>query len=137
MRIVHLKVTCQEPNVYFSKVKCTNYFWGFLILEQLVSTTIEISDTIDIGNTKIQNVFNIINKGLTLFTEGIFIYFQWYYILFFISKKKLKLESENKELTTKAKGLFWWLYFVLGINTLNYLIFSVLEMVVRIYVEDE
>jgi hypothetical protein len=59
--------------------------------------------------------------AMSFVTDAIIIYYQWYYILFFISKKKLKLKSEKKQLDRKVNCLFCWLYFVLAINTLNYL----------------
>ncbi len=61
--------------------------------------------------------------------EGLLIFFQWYYIIFFIKKKKLRVNFEKRELSIKTKVLFFWLYFVLIMNTLSYFIYNITEIV--------
>jgi hypothetical protein len=62
-------------------------------------------------------------------TEGTLIILQWYYINYFINQKKIRLQYENKSIKTKTKVLFYWLYSVLGMNTISYVSYNVCETV--------
>lgn len=64
---------------------------------------------------------------LTVVTEGTLIFLQWYYINYFITQKKIRLQFENKSIKTKTKILFYWLYLVLGMNTFSYVVYNVSE----------
>lgn len=64
---------------------------------------------------------------LTVVTEGTLIFLQWYYINYFITQKKIRLQFENKSIKTKTKILFYWLYLVLGMNTFSYVAYNVSE----------
>jgi hypothetical protein len=64
--------------------------------------------------------------------EGILIFLQWYYINYFITQKKIRLQYENKSIKTKTKVLFYWLYLVLLMNTFSVIVYNVCETVLSI-----
>jgi hypothetical protein len=129
MRIVHLKLTCPNPDAYFSQLKYTKYFWIYLIVEQIFSTSVQIFGFMMLADSRTMLALKITNRVLSFLTEGILIYLQWYYIKFFIDKKKIRMDFELKPIQTKTKILFFWLYFVLTMNTINYIAYNATETV--------
>ncbi len=135
MRMVHLKVTCQDPIVYHRKVKCTNFLWLFLIAEKISGIVLELTiiwlENLA-KNYETSTVLEYISRIINFVNEGLLIFFQWYYIIFFIKKKKLRVNFEKRELSIKTKVLFFWLYFVLAMNTLSYFIYNITEIVLHL-----
>ena len=93
--MVYLKVISQTPEQRVSKIRCTNILWILLILEQFVSITLQINGVFDEKN-KNRKVLIIMNRVLTILTEGFLITSQWFYALFFLKKKREKNALERR-----------------------------------------
>ena len=132
MRIVHIKIVSDSPLQLYSKIKCTNIVWFILILEQIMSITLEILEAAKPPTSV--NSLVLMNRGLTILTEGFLILCQWRYILFFLRKKieKDELADSKDRMTTTTKVLFGWIIIVLLMNSLNFIGYNIVEAMIEV-----
>ena len=80
------------------------------------------------------NSLVLMNRGLTILTEGFLILCQWRYILFFLRKKieKDELADSKDRMTKTTKVLFGWIIIVLLMNSLNFIGYNIVEAMIEV-----
>lgn len=99
-----------------------------------MSITLEILEAAQIIGTTKGEPLVLMNRSLTILTEGFLISCQWRYILFFLRKKIEKDEQSDNRMSKTVKVLFVWIFLVLIMNSLNFIGYNVVEAIIELQV---
>lgn len=126
----------------YSKDRKTN-FWIFVSYygALFVATILECIEKSSINKSDLSlKVISSITRILTFAVEGCLVYLQWSLFIYFIKRKRLQSRVHRSlrampgpsDLSAKTKAAITWIIIVLAINTINYAVYHVVQILITV-----
>ena len=124
LRIVHIKLSSQNSAEFFKRIRSTNMIWIVLFVEQILYICVAIVD-IYITN----EIIKLVQIPFSVLTESYLMYLQFFYFAFILRKKNEMYRIQRSQWTCIGKTLFVWLFIVLVINSINFIMLEIWNII--------